>query len=164
MINTLWKCNQSSYVSCLPAYNSFYRERTGKGAELSISTRKLRQESGELCSLYSSNPAKLADVWCLDLCAATLFVLLLKFGAVLSIMCGFLMATCWWRRILQCIVIVRSFLRLLNLRKLAVYKVDLLGGGSYSVSRCVRPWIKLTPEYPFNMISGLLCRDHRQKF
>ena len=24
------------------------------------------------------------------------------------------------------------------------------GGGSYSVSRCVRPWIKLTPEYPFN--------------
>ena len=22
-------------------------------------------------------------------------------------------------------------------------------GGSYSVSQCVRPWIKLTPEYPF---------------
>ena len=24
------------------------------------------------------------------------------------------------------------------------------GGGSYSVSWCVRPWIKLTLEYPFN--------------
>ena len=50
---------------------------------------KLLQDSGELCSLYSSNPAKLAAVWCLDLCAETLFVLLLKFGAVLSIICGF---------------------------------------------------------------------------
>ena len=24
-------------------------------------------------------------------------------------------------------------------------------GGSYSVSRYVRPWIKFTPEYPFNL-------------
>ena len=35
--------------------------------------RKLRQESGELYSLYNSNPAKLAAVWCLELCADTLF-------------------------------------------------------------------------------------------
>ena len=27
-------------------------------------------------------------------------------------------------------------------------------GGSYSVSRCVRPWIKPTPEYPFK---GIIC-------
>ena len=50
---------------------------------------KLLQESGELCSLFSRNPAKLADVWCLELCAGTLFVLLLKFGAVLRIICGY---------------------------------------------------------------------------
>ena len=48
--------------------------------------RKLLQESGDLFSLYNRNPAKLAAVWCLELCAETLFVLLLKFGAVLSMM------------------------------------------------------------------------------
>ena len=37
MIITAWKCNQSLYVSYLPAYNSYYRERTGKRMELSIS-------------------------------------------------------------------------------------------------------------------------------
>ena len=51
---------------------------------------KLLQESGELCCLFSRDLAKLADVWCLELCAVTLFVLLLKFGAVLSIIiCGY---------------------------------------------------------------------------
>ena len=34
------------------------------------------------------NIAKLADVCCLKLCDGTLFALLLKFGAVLSIICG----------------------------------------------------------------------------
>ena len=71
---------------------------------------------------------KLAEVWCLDLCAETPFVLLLKFGAVLSIACCFLMAVSCWRRILQCIVIVRSFLRLLKLHKLAVCKLDFSKG------------------------------------
>ena len=33
MIITPWKCNQSSYVSCLPVYNSYYRERTGKNQD-----------------------------------------------------------------------------------------------------------------------------------
>ena len=37
----------------------------------------------------------------------------------------------------------------LTLGKLAICKLDLLRGGSYSVSRCVKPWIKFTPEYPF---------------
>ena len=37
MIITPWKCNQSSYVSYLPAYNSYYWELTGKRTELSIS-------------------------------------------------------------------------------------------------------------------------------
>ena len=50
-------------------------------------------------------------------------------GAVLTIICGFLMAVSCWRCILHCIVIVRSFLRLLKLRKLAFCKLDLSGGG-----------------------------------
>ena len=84
-----------------------------------------------------------------------LFVLFLKFGAVLSVICGFLMAVSCWRRILQRIVIVRSFLRLLTLRKLA--SANLISrGGSYSVSWCVRPWIKLATEYPFNMSQKLI--------
>ena len=32
-------------------------------------------------------------------------------------------------------------------------KLDFSRGGSYSVSRCVRPWIKLKPEYPFKVNS-----------
>ena len=65
-------------------------------------------------------------------------------------MSGFLMAVSSWNHLLQCIVIVLSFLRLLKLRKLAVCKLDLSRGGSYSVLQCVRPWVKFTPEYPFN--------------
>ena len=77
--------------------------------------------------------------------------MLLKFGAVLSIICGFLMAVYTWSHLLQCIVVVRSFLRMLKLRKLTVCKLHLWGG-SYLVSRYVRTWIKLTPEYPFNIL------------
>ena len=80
-----------------------------------------------------------------------LFLMLLKFGAVLSIICGFLMAI--YTHSLQYIVVVRSFLRMLKLRKLAVHKLYLSRGWSYSVSRCVRTRIKLVPKYPFNHIS-----------
>ena len=93
-------------------------------------TTKLLQESGELCSLFSRNPSKLVDVWCLELCAGTLFVLLLKFGAVLSIICGFLMVVSCWSHRLQCIVIMCFFLRLLKLHKLVVGKLDLSMGVS----------------------------------
>ena len=51
--------------------------------------------------------------------------------------------------ILECIVIVRSFLRLLKLRKLAVGKLDLAGGESLLS-------VKFTPEYPFNLLQ-LVC-------
>ena len=40
---------------------------------------------------------------------------------------------------------------MLKLRKLAICKLYLSRGGSYLVSRCVRTWIKLTPEYPFKV-------------
>ena len=52
-------------------------------------------DGGELNSVFSipiASLSKLAEVRCPGLCAETLFVLLLKFGAVLSIICGF-----WWR-------------------------------------------------------------------
>ena len=55
--------------------------------------------------------------------------MLLKFGAVLSIICGFLMAIYTWTHLLQCIVVVRSFLRMLKLCKLAVCKLYLSRGG-----------------------------------
>ena len=138
MIITPWKCNQSSYVSCPPVYNSYYREQTGKEQNWAFLTAlvidsqgfptatTLLQESGELCSLFSRNPAKLAVVWCLKLCVGTLFVLLLNFGIV------WLWVAFWWWFLgwshrLQCIVIVRSFLRLLKLHTLAVGKLS--GGG-----------------------------------
>ena len=82
--------------------------------------RKLLQLSGTFCQLFSRNPAKLAKVRCPGLCAETLFVLLLKFGAVLSIICGFLVAVYVWIHLLQCTVVVWSFLRLIKLHKLAV--------------------------------------------
>ena len=43
-----------------------------------------------------------------------------------------------------------------------VAKTTYLGvgvGGSYSVSRCVRPWIKLRPEYPFKTLNSSIAED-----
>ena len=47
---------------------------------------------------------------------------------LLSIICCFLMAIYTWIHLLQCIVVVRSFLRMLKLCKLAVCKLCLLRG------------------------------------
>ena len=58
-----------------------------------------------------------------------LFLMLLEFDAVQSIICGFLMVIYTWIHLLQCIVVVRSFLRMLKLRKLAVCKLYLSRGG-----------------------------------
>ena len=52
--------------------------------------------SGEFCLSFPTNPATTSNVWCLKICAGTQFVMLLKFGAVLSIICGFLMAVYTW--------------------------------------------------------------------
>ena len=72
-------------------------------------------------------------------------MILLKFGAILSIICGFLMTIYTWIHLLQCIV-VRSFPRML---KASGPQTLSLKGALYSVSWCVRLWIKFTPEYPF---------------
>ena len=150
-------------MSCLPVYNSYYREQTGKRMELSISTvlcnwrvglphnRKLLQESGELCSLYNSTPAKLAAVWCLGV------VLGPYLYCCWSLVMFWALCVAFWRQFLvggvYCSVLLSCclFWGFLRLRKLAVCKLNLSRGGSYSVSWCVRPRIKLTPEYPFNI-------------
>ena len=90
----------------------------------------LLQKSG-LCSLFSRNPAKLADIWCLNLmplwwdpictfaevwCCSEHYLWLW-----VAFWCQFL----GWRHRLQCIVNMRSFLRLLKLHKLVVRKLDL---------------------------------------
>ena len=125
------------------------------------SRRKLRQENGELWSFYNNNPAKLADVWCLKLCAATLFVLLLKVGAVLSIICGFLMAVSCWRCILQCVIIVRSFLRLLKLRKVEVCKLDLSRGGLTRCHSVLDHGLNLNRNIPFKVGKVILVKQCR---
>ena len=51
-------------------------------------------------------------------------------------MSGFLMAVSWWRHRLHCIVIIRSFLRLLKLNKLEVGKLDLSRGCLLGVTVC----------------------------
>ena len=55
-------------------------------------------------------------------------IMLLKFGAVPSIICGFLMVVYTWTHWLQTIAVVRLFLRLQKLRKLAVCKLYLSRG------------------------------------
>ena len=74
--------------------------------------------------IFSAKLATISNVWCLEICPGMLFLLLLK-----SIICGFLMAIYTCIHLLQCIVVVRSFLRMLNLRKLAVSKPYLSRGG-----------------------------------
>ena len=62
--------------------------------------------------------------------------MLLKFGAVLSIICCFLMAIYAWIHLLQCTVVVRSFLRMLKLSKLADRKLYLSRGVLLGVKVC----------------------------
>ena len=97
----------------------------------------------------------ISNVWCLEICAGTLFLMCCSEHYL-----GFLMAIYTWIHLQQRIVAVRSFLKKLKLCKLAVCKLYLSGVGSYSVLRCVGPWIKFTLEYPFNTevnVQGRKC-------
>ena len=44
-----------------------------------------------ICLFIPTKVAIISNVWCLEICAGTLFLMLLKFGAVLSIICVFSM-------------------------------------------------------------------------
>ena len=76
--------------------------------------------------------------------------MLLKFGAVLSIICGFLMAVLYldqFTAMYCCHAVVSEDAK----TTLASGPQTLsLERESNTVSPCVRPWIKFTPEYPFN--------------
>ena len=100
---------------------------------------------GEFCLSF---PTMISNVWCLEICTGTLF---LMFGAVLSIICGFLMAIYTWIHLQQCIVVVRSFLRILKLRKLAVRKLYLSrGGGRTWCQGVLEHWLNLHQNIPLS--------------
>ena len=80
--------------------------------------------------------------------------MLLKFGGVLSIICGFLMEVSCWRCILQCIVIMQSFLRLLKLLKLAVFKLDLSRGGLTRCHSVLDHGLNLHHNIPLNTVDS----------
>ena len=106
------------------------------------------------CLSFPTKPATISNIWCLEICAGTLFVMLPKFGAVLSIICGFLMAIYTWIHLMHCIVVVRSFLRMLKLCKLVVRKLYLLRGGGRT--RC-----QVVLDYGLNLHQNipLICRS-----
>ena len=101
MIVTPWKCNSSSYLSCLPVIitviiESWWRKERNWVFLIALGNWLIRASPQRasccrrvVCCLFIRNLAKLADFRCLELCAGTLFVLLLKFGAVLSIISGY---------------------------------------------------------------------------
>ena len=74
--------------------------------------------------------------------------MLLKFGAVLSIICGFLMAVYTWTHLLQCVVVVQSFRRMLKLRKIAVFKLYLSRGGPIQCHGVLEPGLNLHRNIP----------------
>ena len=81
--------------------------------------------------------------------------MLLKFGAVLSIICGFLMAIYTWIHLLQCIVVVRLFLRMLKLRKLVVCKLYLSRAGHTRCQGVLDYGLNLHRNIPLNSNSSV---------
>ena len=77
--------------------------------------------------------------------------MLLKFGAVPSIICGFLMEVLYlepFTAVYCCCAVISEDAKTTLASSLQTLS---LKGGSNTVSQCVRPWIKFTPEYPFKL-------------
>ena len=92
--------------------------------------------------------------------------MLLKFGAVLSVICGFLMAIYTWTHLLQCIVFALSLLRMLKLRKLAVRKLYLLRGGLtlyHGVLKPLTDTLLLTDRFVWGKNKNKTKKKHRPK-
>ena len=110
------------------------------------------KEGFRVMSFVYLSTATISNVWCLEICAGTLFVILLKFGAVLSVIYGFLMAFFFldpFTALYCCRAVVSEDAKSMLASGLQNVSFE---GGSYSVSRCVRTWIKLTLEYHFKYI------------
>ena len=76
-------------------------------------------------------------------------------------MSGFLVAVSSWSHILQCIVIVQSFLRLLKLHKLAVCKLDLSRGGLARCHSVLDHGLNLRHNTPLNSVFSLTVTLYR---
>ena len=77
--------------------------------------------------------------------------MLLKFGAVLSIICGFLMAVLYldpFTAMYCCCAVVSEDAKTTLASGLQTLSLER---ESNTVSRCVRTWIKFTLEYPFKL-------------
>ena len=107
---------------------------------------------GEFSLCFPTNTATISNVWCLEICAGTLFLMLLKFGAVLSIICGFLKAVLYldpFTAVYCCCEVVSEDAKTTLASALQTLSLDR---ESNTVSLCVIPWIKPTPEYPFKAV------------
>ena len=93
-----------------------------------------------------------------EISAGTLFLMLLKFGAVLSIIWGFLMAVLYldpFTAMYRCRAVISGDAKTTLASGLQALSLER---ESNTVSRCIRPWIKFTPEYPFNKIIMLITQ------
>ena len=119
--------------------------------------------STQFCLSIPTNPAMISNVWCLEICAGTLFPMLLKFGAVLSTICDFLMAVLYldpFTAMYCCRAVVYEDAKTMLASGLQALSLER---ESNTVSQCVRPWIKLTLEYPFNWQTHLKV-DERSSY
>ena len=89
--------------------------------------------------------------------------MLLKFGAVLSIICGFLMAIYTWTHLLQCIVVVRSFLRMLKLCKIAVPKLYLSRGDRTQRQGVLEHGLNLHRNIPLSYCANTMAQKSQKK-
>ena len=77
--------------------------------------------------------------------------MLFKFNAVLNIICGFLTVVLYldpFTAMYCCHVVVSEDAKTMLASGLQTLSLER---ESNIVSQCVRPWIKLTPEYPFKL-------------
>ena len=89
-LQQLTHCGEA-LTSRLPSAVEFWSSRMNWAFLTALGNRLVRAspQQASCWSCFNRNLAKLADVWCLKLCAGTLFVLLVKFGVVLSIIYGY---------------------------------------------------------------------------
>ena len=124
---------------------SSLRDSTALGNRLTgLPNNKEGFSGGDFCLYFPTNPAMISNVWCLEIYAGTLFLMLLKFGAVLSIICGFLMAVLYldpYTAVYCCRAVISEGAKTTLASGLQTLSLEREFN---TFSRCVRPWIKFT--------------------
>ena len=124
---------------------------------------------GELCSLYNRNSAKLAAVWCLELCAGTYL------SCCWNLVLLWALSAAFWQWFLvggiECCALLSCglFLRLLKLHQLGVCKLDLSRGGLNRCHSVLDHGLNLHRNIPLsgwqeNTIKNTLCNNQMQTF